>query len=361
MDKRRIDAIVSEYETRLSLYTDFGTHAQGLIKNKLAKAGVAIHHITNRVKDPVSLRRKIKRKNYTALEDITDLVGIRIITLFVDGIDDVAAVLPAFFEIDDTRSVDRREAESSERFGYQSLHRIASFNKDREKLDEYKDFAGLFCEIQIRSVLQHAWAEIEHDLGYKNEAAGPDDLRRRFSRISALLEVADDEFVRLRRQVERATAADVIEASPATAEITPVSLGVLLSSDPVALELLKQLEKIFGTPPSELDISSLNERVRELLYLGINSVEKLRDALAAHQQVIPKFAQRFFGRTFGANWTSSFLLFLCVQVLAARRPRTEEEAVATFTQLEIAAPPERRRYVREIRGFLDSAGGEPNN
>jgi len=77
------------------------------------------------------------------------------------------------------------------------LHYVASLISEREKLTEYKRFAGIKVEIQIRSTLQHAWAEIEHDIGYKGENSVPDSLKRNFSRVAALLEVADIELMQL--------------------------------------------------------------------------------------------------------------------------------------------------------------------
>ena len=65
---------------------------------------------------------------------------------------------------------------------------------ERMVLRENKAFEGLKCEIQIRSVLQHAWAEIEHDLGYKSELTIPKEVRRSFSRLAGLLELGDKEF-----------------------------------------------------------------------------------------------------------------------------------------------------------------------
>ena len=349
---------MAAYTERWPLYGSFGETAKSLIRAVLGQEQLQVHDVTFRVKSAPSLKQKIERpdKQYRVLEDVTDLLGIRITTLFVNGIDRVAAVLPKIFDIDSTRSVDKREMNSSERFGYQSLHMIATLNQNRRELLEHRDIAGLYCEIQIRSILQHAWAEIEHDLGYKARHGGPPDVRRRFSKLSALLELADDEFLRLRADVERATATDDVEASPETTRVTPVTLGVLLASDPVATRLLEELTAVFNTSPSELDTSTLDDRVEELQQLGLDTVDRLRDALQSQSRVIPSFAKRFFGRTYGANWTSSFLLFLLVQIFAAQQPASEGEAVRKFEKLNIASPPERRHYVRQIRAFLNAFG-----
>lgn len=82
------------------------------------------------------------------------------------------------------------------------MHYVVGMSLQRLSLCEYKMFRDLKCEIQIRSILQHAWAEIEHDIGYKNEIAIPKQMRRKFSRIAGLLEIADQEFVQIRSELE---------------------------------------------------------------------------------------------------------------------------------------------------------------
>jgi len=67
------------------------------------------------------------------------------------------------------------------------------------KLSEYALFDKMKCEIQVRTILQHAWAEIEHDLVYKSPADIPFRVRRRFASLAGLLEIADREFESLRQ------------------------------------------------------------------------------------------------------------------------------------------------------------------
>ncbi|TMR94372.1 GTP pyrophosphokinase [Nonomuraea basaltis] len=97
--------------------------------------------------------------------------------------------------------MDKRKALDPDRFGYLSLHYVASLDTRRAELAEYKRFANNGFEIQIRSILQHAWAEIEHDLGYKSRLGVPSTTRRRFSRLAGLLELADAEFVSIRDEL----------------------------------------------------------------------------------------------------------------------------------------------------------------
>ena len=74
-----------------------------------------------------------------------------------------------------------------ERFGYQSVHYLVALKEDRTSLSEYLQYKGLIAEIQVRTILQHAWAEIEHDIQYKSSETIPQPIRRRFMQLAGLL------------------------------------------------------------------------------------------------------------------------------------------------------------------------------
>lgn len=81
-----------------------------------------------------------------------------------------------------------------ERFGYKSVHYLVNLSAARVALPEYERFRSVVFEVQVRTILQHAWAEIEHDIQYKSSASIPRDIRRRFMSLAGLLEIADREF-----------------------------------------------------------------------------------------------------------------------------------------------------------------------
>ena len=161
------------------------------LTSALQISGVKVHTVSQRVKSEASLRAKISRpdKIYESICQLTDLIGLRVVTYFEDEVEEVARISSELFAIDFDRSIDKRVAIDPSSFGYRSLHYVCK--PSPESLD-------LPFEIQIRTVLQHAWAEIEHDLGYKFPEAVPNAIKRRFSRVAGLLEIADAEFVELR-------------------------------------------------------------------------------------------------------------------------------------------------------------------
>lgn len=160
--------------------------------NVLREQGVKLNSIEHRVKTEESLIEKLGRKGdkYKNLEDITDLVGLRIITFYSDDVDKVAAIVKNLYVVDWDHSVDKRKLHELTSFGYNSLHYICHLKEG--------PLSGIPFELQMRTALQHVWSSIEHDIGYKGAVKLPPEYRRQFSRLAGMLELADNEFSRLR-------------------------------------------------------------------------------------------------------------------------------------------------------------------
>ena len=172
-----------------------------LAYNKLKKAlddqGIYVTAIEHRVKTEQSLAGKLllKGAKYHTIEDITDLVGLRIITFYSDDVDKVATIANKLFVIDWKESVDKRKLHQLNSFGYNSLHYICRLRTGIPALKSIR------FELQMRTALQHVWSTIEHDTGYKGNVKILDEHRRQFSRLSGMLELIDDEFSRLRNEI----------------------------------------------------------------------------------------------------------------------------------------------------------------
>jgi ppGpp synthetase/RelA/SpoT-type nucleotidyltranferase len=199
-----VDAIVTEYSSSLRpKYRLLSSKTADLLTSILETNKIAPHSITFREKDPEKLREKISResKNYSdPLSEVTDLAGVRIITYYPTDVDRILPLIKNEFEIDTHNSIDKRQATDPSSFGYASVHLVLNFRSDRIKLPEYASLKGLKCELQVRTILQHAWAEIEHDIAYKSTRDIPFELRRRFASLAGLLEIADREFEGLRAE-----------------------------------------------------------------------------------------------------------------------------------------------------------------
>ena len=184
--------LLADYLRLLPQLEELKEIVHSMLVKKLSEQGVELNAIESRVKTESSLSGKLERKGdkYQSLEDITDLVGIRIITFYTDDVDRIASMAEKLFEIDWANSVDKRRLHQLDSFGYNSLHYIC-------RLPEYR----YRFELQLRTTLQHAWASINHDSGYKSDIDIPREYMRRMNRLAGMLEMADDEFSRIRTEL----------------------------------------------------------------------------------------------------------------------------------------------------------------
>jgi len=173
--------------------------------------------ISGRAKSLESFAEKIQRpgKSYPVdpLIEATDLAGVRVITHVLSDAKAFAREVRDGFIIDDQNSEDKSEALKVAEFGYLSNHLIIQL-KEVPKWEEFspemqKDIQpgqlerlmGLKCELQVRTLCQHVWADVFHELGYKNEFQLPELWRREFAKIAAMLEVCDRKFMEIRESL----------------------------------------------------------------------------------------------------------------------------------------------------------------
>lgn len=282
--------LLAAYRADHSSYVTLREDALRLIEGLIEGAGIKIHHLTSRLKTPGSLREKMRRKpgRYQQLSDVTDLVGVRIITYFEQDVAAVARALEAVFDIDWDNSVDKSKFHDPDRFGYMGVHYVMRF----ESL-EYQGGLSPRFEVQIRSILQHAWAEIEHDLGYKSRAAVPREVQRRFYRLAGLLEVADDEFMAIHRlsQDYVATLPDRIAENPDNVFIDVQSMAYLIH-DPYIKQLDEAVAQALGVPLlSDWPDPERPQRLASILdYVGVRSVGQLDKELRRLEGEVVEFA-----------------------------------------------------------------------
>ena len=153
--------------------------------------------IYGRAKEIDSLLKKLIRKPGKTYEGMTDKAGIRVVVKFSDELDDVGKFIEQRFI--DYKKDDKRTALKFDQVGYLGIHYDIKLNDDEAAGTE---FADIWAEIQVRTLAQHLWSDMSHELGYKPELEVPDVMLRRLFRLSALVELADDEFLRLRDAIQ---------------------------------------------------------------------------------------------------------------------------------------------------------------
>ena len=183
------EAILQEYQDNLPRFRELEIRVRDSLKRTFSEAGLVVASIESRIKGYDSLAGKLELKGhkYKSLADITDILGMRVITFYIDDVDKVASAVERLFTIDWDNTVDKRKIHEIDSFGYLSLHYICSV----------PDFPFRF-EIQMRTLLQHAWANMDHDTGYKSGVEIPKGYLRNMSRLAGMLELVDDEFSKIR-------------------------------------------------------------------------------------------------------------------------------------------------------------------
>jgi len=237
---------VTEYQRKKADYEGYANEIANLLEKAFRARQIPFASIEKRAKRTESFKEKASRRSLENLDlprylhpliDIEDLAGIRVITYFLKTIEDVDKVIYELFDVKD--KLNKGEGmERNERFGYQSIHYIVTFTQDRLRFLELSCYAEMKAEIQVRTILQHAWAEIEHDIQYKSVEIIPATIRRRFSALAGLLEIADREFQAIQDEdkqlkvlARRAVEENKLEEVEITSDAVKAYLDKLLGSD----------------------------------------------------------------------------------------------------------------------------------
>ena len=204
-----------------------------LVTTLLDDAGINYQSVNGRAKSVASFAAKADRTldgeliYGDPLEQITDQIGVRVITYLHSDVAAVADLLSEELEVLDDRDMGQETA-SEGRFGYASRHLLVAF-------DGTPGPAQLRhrAQIQVRTVLQHAWAEFEHAIRYKGTipAEHAPDLDRRFTLAAGLLELADREFTMIRDRLQATVVEPAQDRDATDPRISGQDLATFLASE----------------------------------------------------------------------------------------------------------------------------------
>lgn len=197
------EMILDEYREKLPVYERLRTVVAEKLRSCLDENHILVSGLETRIKTESSLTGKLELKGhkYQSIEDITDIVGARIITFYNDEVDVISALVEKLFDIDWENSVDKRKMLETDRFGYMSLHYVCRIPESLCHDSAMPELNRIRFELQMRSTLQHVWANMYHDMGYKTEVEIPVEYQRNMSRLAGMLELADEQFSRIRKEV----------------------------------------------------------------------------------------------------------------------------------------------------------------
>ena len=359
-------AVLTQYDQQRKKYERFAREVEHQLRCILEEEGIVCNAITSRVKERDSLTQKIdvKSDKYKSLSEVTDIAGIRIITYYDSDVERAAKIVEREFCVDKENSINKREALGPEKFGYCSVHYVVSMNEDRLKLPENRGYAGIKCEIQIRTVLQHAWAEIEHDLGYKSEIDIPKDIRRSFSRLAGLLEVADKEFQEIRdfletyREKVEAEISEKSDYGTPDCELDAVVLEAVLKTKPNFQELNRRIGEIAGmksrVPAKQKDKQDYyGGTLQKLNCLGISTTAQLDQLAERGADLASYLADKFLRDRYktepeGATLPNTIgVFYLCYAQLILNN-YSKERVVQYMENTSIGVLDERDPFVQNL-------------
>ena len=180
----------------------------------------------------------------------------------------------------------------------------------------------------MRSILQHAWAEIEHDLGYKSEQAIPKNYRRSFARLAGLLELADEEFNRIRAGLTHYEAQVVqdINTAPSDVELNKISLNSYVLSSEVVNKIDLAILEWTGGHLGEPSDNFKEHRLNQLLYFNMETIAEVDNYLKIHQDTIISFAVNWMKRNshHGDRIARGISIFYLGYVLITKRSNLEQ-------------------------------------
>ena len=195
--------LIAQYNTLLPVFTQMEKVIPERLGEIFDDAGIVVAALEHRVKTEQSLAGKLALKGgkYRDIFDITDIVGVRVISFYIDDVDKVASIVERIFDVDWENSIDKRKAHEIDSFGYLSLHYICRIPESVYLDPVHPELNRIRFEVQMRTVLQHAWANLNHDTGYKSGVEIPKVYLRNLSRLAGMLELVDDEFSRIRSEL----------------------------------------------------------------------------------------------------------------------------------------------------------------
>lgn len=271
--EQKIKDVEKWYDKNKALYEQFSQDIEEIITKILRTKNIPYQSICHRVKEKESYLNKSRNEKYTnPIEQITDVSGIRIIAYTNQDVVSICKILQDEFCIDEGNSENKADILETDKVGYLSIHYILQLSEKRLGLSEYKVYKNLKCEVQVRTLLQHAWAEIEHDRNYKFAGVLPNEIKRRFYLVAGVLELMDCEFDKLSKDIDE-------YAKSMRKAVSKGDYNLGIDSKSVEQYMLKKFDD-----NSNIESCRISEQVvEELLKFGYRTIQEIEDDLNSHE------------------------------------------------------------------------------
>jgi ppGpp synthetase/RelA/SpoT-type nucleotidyltranferase len=191
-------------DTAIPKHNRLTTAVVSIIENLLNANNIDYLTVTGRTKTKASALEKIQRKGYrNPAEQMTDISGIRIIVFLESDVNTVLRLIRDAFRVDEKNSLNKDDVMPADQIGYRSVHVVCDLGDGRCALPEFSGLDGVKFEFQVRTVMQHAWAELAHDRNYKFSGKLPRAIERKMYLYAGMLEIADKGFDELAKEIDK--------------------------------------------------------------------------------------------------------------------------------------------------------------
>lgn len=289
--------VIKQFLEQLPDYEQLCIEVAYILKKCIKSKGIEVAAVTNRAKTLKSFLEKIQRKQYDApFTEVEDFGGVRVVCLYASDLEKIESIIQAEFDV--VGKVDTFRDKKPDQFGYGAIHYVVRLGSNSSGA-RYDGLKTLKCEIQVRTVLQDAWAIIDHHLVYKRESDVPQQLQRKLNGLSAILENADGQFDIIRGERE-----EYIKELNKTTDSRPAFMSAEINRDSLLAYLQWRFPKYKHRP--ELFTGQLDWLLDAIKLTPYDIIESLDNAISPIDAYMNDVGPRLMSQS-GA-WCLSILL-----------------------------------------------------
>jgi ppGpp synthetase/RelA/SpoT-type nucleotidyltranferase len=284
--ERRVARELEVYDENLGAYEANARELKKRLKSALKRdERIHLHAVDVRVKKRRDLLRKLRKKVQTdPILHVEDIIGVRVITYYRDDAVWVEQTLQDLLQVHPGSYVNKADMLDDTEFGYRSIQFVVTMpwvSRDANRMPELMrkmvqvpSLSPAVAEVQIRSILEHAWAETEHGLQYHGASMLSRGLRRRFALTAALVENVDEQLIAIRDGILLDRARDT-----GTTDVIEMNLQRIIETDRASRALDTRIADALDLPLVKAP-KHQREVERAVLAAGLRTDHQIRAALA---------------------------------------------------------------------------------
>jgi ppGpp synthetase/RelA/SpoT-type nucleotidyltranferase len=203
-----LEDILAEWDKEKTRYETFTEHVEIFLKEIIQHRGVLVR-VISRTKDDISIAKKLYKKGVSDQNylDMNDKSAARVICRFKEDTEIIADCIRDEFEV--LKEENKSSLLKLNEIGYKSLHFDIKLKQENTPDEVFQNIGSLIGEIQVRTLCEDVWAEINHDIGYKPLIELPSESARQIYCLGGIFEIADDCFSNINRKIIESSTLDV--------------------------------------------------------------------------------------------------------------------------------------------------------